>query len=215
MEQAIYERPREKLRHHGAHFLTTVELLQVLIGAGTAGVSGAKLARKVAKSFATTEPNYETLIVIHGLGHAKTSQILAAVEFGRRMVRENSDGVLVHDIPREVFTASLNEAMGAKSMVTCCWFDGAMTPIGLMQYRTHRGEQSELLARRILSDALVVSARNMLIFYPASSRSLVPETQEMSFVRTIADMARYFHIELKEVCAFHQKEYVFWKKEVV
>lgn len=80
-----YERPREKLRSRGAVALTLIELLQIVIGPGSSRMTGARLARAVAKVVATGDITFEALIALPGVGEAKACQILASVELGDRV----------------------------------------------------------------------------------------------------------------------------------
>ncbi|MGI6751360.1 MAG: RadC family protein [Anaerovoracaceae bacterium] len=84
------ERPREKLRLYGVSSLSNVELLAILIGKGTKKASALSLAQQVL----ALEPEgisylsdiaTEELCTISGMGTAKSCQIVAAIELGRRI----------------------------------------------------------------------------------------------------------------------------------
>lgn len=217
----LYERPREKVRYRGVRFLTTTELLQVIIGSGTARVSGAKLARKVEEYIATEEVGYETLVTIDGIGHAKACQILASLELGRRLegARADRGGVsagAVVGIPREVFNGYLHQAVvSGAGVLTCYWFDGSGTVIDSKRYAVHKNEHGTVLVKRVFVDILAVSAQSLLVFYPSTDKNGVPTAQEMAFVRHLYDAARYFQVHLREVYGVYRKGYVGWKKEVI
>lgn len=84
MELYAYQRPREKLRTQGVYTLTTLELLQLIIGAGGARYSAARIARGVEKHITKPHLSYDELIAIRGLGSAKVCQLMAALELGKR-----------------------------------------------------------------------------------------------------------------------------------
>lgn len=86
---------------------------------------------------------------------------------------------------------------------------------GYKLYRSHATEHYPVLVRRMLVDALAVSAHNVLVFYPSKSAQLRPSIYEMGFVRQLYDMARYFQVGVDEVCGINRKEWVGWKKEVI
>jgi DNA repair protein RadC len=85
------ERPRERLWRLGSGALTEPELLTVLFGSG----SGGRSARAVAEGLlaengglrALLEQDPHELCSKPGLGPARTAQVLAAVELGRRAQR--------------------------------------------------------------------------------------------------------------------------------
>ncbi len=81
------ERPRERLLEKGAEALSTSELLAILIGHGERGVTALDLARQISGELTQLTP--ASLIRIRGLGPAKAARILAALELGRRALRED------------------------------------------------------------------------------------------------------------------------------
>lgn len=84
MSYVLYERPREKLRHRGLSSLSLAELLQLIIGSGSPGASGARLARLVEAIILEDALSYDSLIALSGLGDAKACQILAVFEIVKR-----------------------------------------------------------------------------------------------------------------------------------
>lgn len=83
------ERPRERLRHNGPQALSTAELLAIILRTGTQRDNVIELASKLlAKYFGLgglLAAEFSTLCNEHGLGEAKTAQLKAALELGRRM----------------------------------------------------------------------------------------------------------------------------------
>lgn len=85
MNQTVYERPREKLRHYGVEVLTRAELLQLVLGSGGAGVSSAYLAREIVQLLDKNIADYASLTRIKGIGEAKACQVLACIELSLRL----------------------------------------------------------------------------------------------------------------------------------
>ncbi|MHB1328282.1 MAG: RadC family protein [Gemmatimonadales bacterium] len=85
--------PRERLIRNGPAALTTVELLAILIGTGQAGADVVAVAQAVHRSVGGSlrrlarAPDAE-LRRIAGVGVAKAARLSAALELGRRLVRE-------------------------------------------------------------------------------------------------------------------------------
>ena len=87
------DQPREKLRDKGAQQLSNAELLAILIGSGTPGVSAVELMQKVLdgcnKSLNTLgKLTIRQLMGYKGIGEAKAITILAACELGKRRQQE-------------------------------------------------------------------------------------------------------------------------------
>jgi len=121
------DRPREKLHRQGAHRLSNSELLAILLRTGVRGQSAVDLARSILNEFGTfrnmSAADASQWRRFKGLGPAKTAQIKAALEIGRRFredeaaqkkTRIGSAGDVVEilgprmrDLKREVFKVVL------------------------------------------------------------------------------------------------------------
>jgi len=86
------ERPRERLASHGAQALTNAELLAILLRVGVPGENaiqvGQRLLRELGGLRGIHRASYDEVCHCHGIGPAKASQILAAIELGRRLAVE-------------------------------------------------------------------------------------------------------------------------------
>lgn len=82
------DRPREKLREYGANFLSNAELITLIIGSGSISRSALDVSRDLLNEYKGLEGiiniGYEELINVDGIGEAKASKILAAIELAKR-----------------------------------------------------------------------------------------------------------------------------------
>ena len=83
------ERPRERLREYGSRYLNNAELLAILLRTGVQGENAVDLGQRIIAEFeglsGLARAEYAELCEQHGLGDAKTSEIIAALELGRRI----------------------------------------------------------------------------------------------------------------------------------
>lgn len=81
-------RPRERLIQYGAGSLSNAELLAIVLGTGTKNKTTVQLSEKLLSHFQTLGSlgrcTIEELCSIGGIGKVKATQILAALEIGRR-----------------------------------------------------------------------------------------------------------------------------------
>ena len=144
------ERPRERLKAHGAQALSTSELLAILIGSGTPGRSALVLAHELLARAGgslrrvTTEP-VAALTNISGLGTARAITIHAALELGRRAATESIPDRVPLRHPRDVFAvyAPRVEHLPVEEFHVAV-LDGQ-----------HRYERDILVSRGILNSSLV------------------------------------------------------------
>ena len=89
------DRPREKLARTGATGLGDNELLALVLGQGTRGMSALGLAtallERVGGVGALPGVTLEDLRLVAGVGRARAGQVVAAVELGRRTVSPSGD----------------------------------------------------------------------------------------------------------------------------
>jgi DNA repair protein RadC len=89
----VEERPRERLVKFGEQSLSAQELLQILLGRGIAGESVVITAQKLLSQFGSlqklAEASIEELSSVKGIGLAKSTQIKAAFEIGRRLFTQS------------------------------------------------------------------------------------------------------------------------------
>lgn len=89
------ERPREKMIKSGTSVLSNAELIAAVIGSGSSQDSALTLAQRIL----SLDPkglshlaavNFEELCSLRGIGISKASQIMAAVELGKRIYSEKA-----------------------------------------------------------------------------------------------------------------------------
>lgn len=87
------ERPREKLFKLGADKLSDTELLAILLRVGSSGKSAVDMARELINQFGTfrnIDSKSFAELKRKGLGIAKIAQMKAAIEIGKRFLKEKS-----------------------------------------------------------------------------------------------------------------------------
>ncbi|ACA59973.1 RadC family protein [Candidatus Desulforudis audaxviator] len=87
-EMAAELRPRERLAAHGVQSLSDAELLAILLRSGTVTTTAIDLANQILSRFGglrgLAEAGIEELQAVKGVGPAKSAEVRAAFELGRR-----------------------------------------------------------------------------------------------------------------------------------
>lgn len=78
--------PREKLLRYGASNLSNLELVYLLVGSGNKQASAQNISRQILNviNHKGTSVSFDDLLSIKGMGVAKTSEIIALFELGKR-----------------------------------------------------------------------------------------------------------------------------------
>jgi len=100
------ERPRERLRRMGASTLSNAELLAIILRTGAAGENVVAQATRLLSRFngltGLARASVGELCAEHAIGEAKASQVLAALELGRRLLATHPDERPVVRTPEDI-----------------------------------------------------------------------------------------------------------------
>ena len=84
------DRPRERLIYNGAAALNNAELLAIILRVGSKGENVVRLAEKLLSQqgglLGLAQMSVESMAAISGMGIAKSTQVKAALELGRRLL---------------------------------------------------------------------------------------------------------------------------------
>src|SRR5262245_27302801 len=118
-ELAPHDRPREKLARVGAAALGDNELLAAVLGHGSASYGALTLANAVLAAVGglvgLTRVGHDDLCALPAVGAARASQMLAAIELGRRTLFIRSPARERFASPREM-AAFLLPQFGARNV---------------------------------------------------------------------------------------------------
>lgn len=114
------ERPRERLQASGSKQLSTAELLAILLGTGTGKISAVGLGQMILQELGQHQRDplamlrnvsIHDLTQIRGVGPAKATTILAAIELGKRVLQSRPLEKAVVDDPAIAAAALSHELM--------------------------------------------------------------------------------------------------------
>lgn len=107
------ERPREKLIKYGPEKLSEAELLAILLRTGKKGQNVIELSRQILKKFKNKISNlrYTDLENFKGLGPAKSCEIIACFELGKRFLKNKKARIYLK--PKEIWK-ELKDIRGSK-----------------------------------------------------------------------------------------------------
>lgn len=100
------ERPRERLREHGAAALSSAELLAIILRTGTPSENVLALASRALARFGglagLARASFGELCRERGMGEAKAAQVKAALELGRRLLSTRPEERAIVQSPQDV-----------------------------------------------------------------------------------------------------------------
>lgn len=202
------DRPREKLQAKGAGALSDFELLQALIGSGNAQVDVSKIARDTLKLFQkhSKDITYEQLRQVTGMGSAKITELLAALELSRRYLVEDERPII--DSP-EAAAAQLSDIRDKKQeYFVCLTLDGANRLIAKRIITIGTLTSSLVHPREVFADAITDRAASIIVAHNHPSGSIEASQADRDVTGRIADAAKLLGIQLVDHLVVTRKDFI-------
>ncbi len=200
-DMADGDRPRERLRDLGPQALSNAELVAVLLRTGSKGESVLNMSNRLLASLGGLRGlgriQYSELCELHGVSDAKACQILAALEFGRRInalspedrptistpedvvnVAGSDMGMLDREELRVVLLSTKNHVLGADTV--------------------YKGNVSSSLVRvaEVLSPVIRRNSPSFIMVHNHPSGDPSPSPDDVLVTRKIARAAEMMDIDL-------------------
>ena len=204
-EWADEDKPREKLLLRGKKELTNAELIAILIRSGVPGKSAVDVAKEVLRLtegslVELSRLEHRNLSSIKGLGPAKASTLLAALELGWRMQGEISAGneiilqdsgtlfsymmPLLADLDHEEFWA--------------VYLSNRRKVLGRQRISVGGQTDTSVDIRILMRGALECKAVQMAVLHNHPSGSLKPSNEDRLLTKRISEAAKILGIRLVE-----------------
>lgn len=202
------ERPRERLLALGAKNLATAELIAILLGTGQGKgkLSAIGLGQHILQELSQNQRDSmevlrditaRELMTIHGIGLAKATTILAAVELGKRAFQTRPTERTVIDSP-DAAAASLSHDL--------MWQNQERFAVLLLDVKNRLlgtkiitiGTATETLAhpREIFREVLRQGATRVIVAHNHPTGSVEPSNQDISLTEQLLQAAQFLGIPL-------------------
>jgi len=200
------DRPREKLLRKGATALSDQELLAVLLGKGMTGVDVMTLAGKLARLIDDKGLGVraEDLTTLAGIGAAKATLILAAIEFARRRIKPA--GVKI-ETPADVLPLLQHYADRRQEHLLAVTINGANEVISVRVISIGLVDRSPVHPREVFAEAVAERASGVVVAHNHPAGDLRPSPQDVAATRQLKEAGRVLGIELLDHIIFNRTGY--------
>lgn len=190
-----FDRPREKMDRNGPQVLSDIELLAVLLGSGIKGKNVFKVARDILKLVQKdfNGINVKSLKNIDGVGAAKASQIIAAIEFSKRfLIKDRIKISCSNDIIK------MTEELKDKKQEYFVTFtlDGAHNLIEKRIVFIGTLNQNLVHPREIFADAITDRAAGILFVHNHPSGNTEPSKEDISITDRLIEVGKLIGIDV-------------------
>jgi DNA repair protein RadC len=200
------QRPREKLIKLGAKTLSDQELLAILIGSGNRACPVEQIAASVLDLFDRTNGDVlpEKLVLLPGMGTAKTTLILAALEFSRRRL---CPGYRKIGFPRDVLPLINHYADRKQEYFLCLSLNGAHEVLASRVVSVGLVNKALVHPREVFADPLSDRAAAVILAHNHPSGNLEPSGEDRLFTEKIKHAAKILGIGLLDHIIFGKEGY--------
>ncbi len=214
------ERPRERLAQYGANALSNAELLAILLRTGTPEMTAVQLAQHLLNSMgslraiATARP--AELAQVKGIGLAKSAQLLAAVELGRRIALEEMGNQPLISRPEDVYTYLHHRLRDEKQEhVVVLLLNTKNRLIGDVTVTKGTLDSSLLHPREVYREAIRHSASSVILAHNHPSGDPTPSGEDVQITRRIYQAGQIVGIELLDHVVIGDGRWVSLKQQGV
>jgi len=169
--------------------------LAIVLGSGTKGKDVLKLSKEIIKLFEDDfeHIDLEKLIAIHGLGKAKASQILSAIELSKRyLIKQNKKITSAEDI-YQVLQEYKNKRQEYFLAIT---LDGANHLIEKRVISIGTLNSSLVHPREVFADALTDRAASIIVAHNHPSGLLVVSREDLLVTKRLKECGKLLGVEL-------------------
>jgi DNA repair protein RadC len=191
------DRPREKLQRKGVAALSDFELLEVLIGNGSAAADVGYIAKQIQKLLqkGADALTLENLTAIKGVSLATASKIMSTLELARRhLVRDNTPLLTQQDILGRLADLRTKQ----QEQFICLSLDGGQRLIAMRTITI--GTLDSVLAhpREVFADVIVDRAASIIVAHNHPSGDPNPSQKDISLTQQLSAAGQLLGITLRD-----------------
>ena len=195
------ERPREKLLKHGVKHLSNAELLAILLRTGIKNQSALTLSYKILSKNDgirfLSNAEVSDLQEIQGIGLAKASQLIAAVELGKRIAQYAHEDDYFIKRPQDAANLLMEEMRYLKKeYMKVILLNTKCKVIGIEDISIGNLNSSLAHPREIFIPAIKQSSANIILIHNHPSGDPTPSKDDIEITRRISEAGKILGIGL-------------------
>lgn len=206
------DRPREKLLRKGARALSDQELLAILLGMGTPGMDVMTLAGKLAHLIDEKglEVKADDLKQFAGIGDAKATLILAAIEFARRRIKPEGARI---ETPADLLPHVRHFADRKQEHFLCATINGANEILNIRVVSIGLVDRTPVHPREVYADAVSDRASAVIVAHNHPSGGLEPSQSDIAITEQLKSAGEILGIDLLDHIIFNRTGYFSFLEE--
>lgn len=212
------DRPRERLIRQGAESLSNQELIAILLRTGTKQESVLHLANRVLTYFEQLHElktaTIEEMTAVKGIGEAKGVQLLAAIELGRRLAQQKTDGKFTVRSPKDAATFLMADMTSLKQENFVVLFMNVKNQV-LHRQTIFIGSLNASIVhpREIFREAVKRSAASIICAHNHPSGNPSPSPEDIEVTKRLQEAGKIMGIELLDHVIIGDHQFISLKEK--
>jgi len=204
--------PREKAKNYGISVLNDKELLKILIGSGQKDCPLERIAENLMKLLDAPgeTPSLESILKIRGMGLARSSLILAALEFSRRHYL-SQNARITH--PETIYNLLSHMSDRRQECFFTISLNGAHEHIKTRQISQGLVNRTIVHPREIFADPITDRAASIVISHNHPSGNLDPSPEDIDITKRTIKAGNILGIPVLDHIIFSSKGYFSFMEE--
>ncbi len=209
----VDERPRERLVHAGEGALSMAELLAIILGTGVGGESALALATRLISRYGglpgLARASFTELRAEKGLGLAKTSQLKAALELGRRMLMIAPEDRFVVRSPSDVAQLLMAEMSHLEQEhFRVLYLDTRNRLLGSETVYVGSLNASHIRVSEVFREAVKRNCASIIVVHNHPSGDPTPSPEDVEVTRQLVAAGNLLDIEVLDHLIIGQQRFV-------
>jgi len=195
------ERPRERLREFGPKSLSNTELIAILLRTGLPGENVLALSSRLLARFdglaGLGRVSFAELCAERSLSEAKSSQLMAALELGRRFVSLAPQERAVINSPQDVANLLLAEmSVLDQEHLKVLLLNTRNEVLGIQEIYVGNVNSSVIRASEVFRPAVQANAPSIIVVHNHPSGDPAPSSQDVDITKELISAGKLLGIEL-------------------
>lgn len=212
----IYERPRERLKEHGANNLSLEELLAIILKTGTKDLSVLDLSYEVIKKIGIEgfkDVTFPELVNIRGIGESKALEIISCIEFSKRILK--TVGKINYKSAKDIFSSFKDEFSGQREMFAVLYMDSMCHLIYKKVLFLGGVNKSFIDPKTIFHYAVKVEATGIILIHNHPSGNINPSAADIKITKQIKEIGNTLDIIVLDHIIFGDEYFSFEENKMI
>lgn len=218
-DMPLNERPREKLFKYGVKSLSNAELIAIIIRTGNRQDTAIELSNRILSMDSKglgflSDASFEELTSVKGIGKCKASQIIAAVELGKRISTQRSVEKVKVTSPKDIVSLLMEEMRYLnKEHFKVAILDTKNQIITIEGISIGNLNSSIVHPREVFNAAIRRSGNSIILIHNHPSGDPTPSREDITITSRIIDAGNIIGIKVLDHIIIGDNRYISFKEE--